>query len=193
MKNGAIKNIKKEVLSDNWYTLNKFTFDYQREDGLWEEQKREVYDCGDAAAILLIHKKEKLVVLTRQFRMPAYQNAHKSGMLIEVCAGLLDGDSPEVCIKKEVLEETGYKIERVSKVFESFMVPGTVMQKIHFFIGHIDDAVIVNEGGGAEDETENIELLNLPFETAFKMIASGEIIDGKSIMLLQHAKIHQLC
>jgi nudix-type nucleoside diphosphatase (YffH/AdpP family) len=193
MKNGAIKNIKKEVLSDNWYTLNKFTFDYQREDGLWEEQKREVYDCGDAAAILLIHKKEKLVVLTRQFRMPAYQNAHKSGMLIEVCAGLLDGDSPEVCIKKEVLEETGYKIERVSKVFESFMVPGTVMQKIHFFIGYIDDALIVNEGGGAEDETENIELLNLPFETAFKMIASGEIIDGKSIMLLQHAKIHQLC
>jgi nudix-type nucleoside diphosphatase (YffH/AdpP family) len=193
MKNGAIKIIKKEVLSDNWYTLNKFTFDYQREDGLWEEQKREVYDCGDAAAILLIHKKEKLVVLTRQFRMPAYQNAHKSGMLIEVCAGLLDGDSPEVCIKKEVLEETGYKIERVSKVFESFMVPGTVMQKIHFFIGYIDDAVIVNEGGGAEDETENIELLNLPFETAFKMIASGEIIDGKSIMLLQHAKIHQLC
>jgi nudix-type nucleoside diphosphatase (YffH/AdpP family) len=193
MKNGIIKNIKKEVLSDNWYTLNKFTFDYQREDGLWEEQKREVYDCGDAAAILLIHKKEKLVVLTRQFRMPTYQNAHKSGMLIEVCAGLLDGDSPEVCIKKEVLEETGYKIERVSKVFESFMVPGTVMQKIHFFIGYIDDAVIVNEGGGAEDETENIELLNLPFETAFKMIASGEIIDGKSIMLLQHAKIHQLC
>jgi nudix-type nucleoside diphosphatase (YffH/AdpP family) len=193
MKNGIIKNIKKEVLSDNWYTLNKFTFDYQREDGLWEEQKREVYDCGDAAAILLIHKKEKLVVLTRQFRMPTYQNAHKSGMLIEVCAGLLDGDSPEVCIKKEVLEETGYKIERVSKVFESFMVPGTVMQKIHFFIGYIDDAVIVNEGGGAEDETENIELLNLPFETAFKMIGSGEIIDGKSIMLLQHAKIHQLC
>ncbi len=193
MKNGAIKNIKKEVLSNNWYTLNNFIFEYQREDDSWEKQKREVYDCGDAAAILLIHKKEKWVILTRQFRMPAYQNAHKSGMLVEVCAGLLDGDSPEVCIKKEVLEETGYKIEHVTKVFESFMVPGTVMQKIHFFIGYIDDAVKVNEGGGAEDETENIEVLKLQFETAFSMIASGEIIDGKSIMLLQHVKIHQLC
>lgn len=180
------------MLSDHWYTLNKFTFQYQREDDSWEEQEREVYDCGDAAAILLIHKKEKSVVLTRQFRMPAYQNGHKTGMLLEVCAGLLDGDLPEICIKKETLEETGYKINAVTKVFESFMVPGSVMQKVHFFIGYIDHAERVSEGGGAVYETENIEVVQLPFEEAFRMIASGEIIDGKSVMLLQHAKIHKL-
>ncbi|MDP5229158.1 MAG: NUDIX domain-containing protein [Cellulophaga sp.] len=192
MKNGSIKNIKKEVLSHNWYTLNKFTFDYQREDDSWEEQEREVYDCGDAAAILLINKKEKSVVLTKQFRMPAYQNNHKPPMLVEVCAGLLDGDSPEVCIKKEALEETGYKVQTVTKVFESFMVPGTVMQKVHFFIGYVTDADRVHKGGGSVNETENIEVLHMSFDTAFDMIATGEIVDGKSIMLLQHAKIYEL-
>tara|TARA_R110002050_G_scaffold100580_1_gene208136 strand:+ start:85923 stop:86504 length:582 start_codon:yes stop_codon:yes gene_type:complete len=192
LKKGAVRNIKKEVLSDNWYTLNKFTFEYQREDSTWEKQQREVYDCGNAAAILLFNKKRSTVVLTQQFRMPAFQNGIRTGMLVEVCAGLLDGDSPEICIKKEVLEETGYKISSVEKVFESFMIPGTVMQIVHFFIAEVDDTMKVNEGGGAADETENIEVLEYPFETALNMIETGEIKDAKTIMLLQYVKINNI-
>ncbi|WP_405247086.1 MULTISPECIES: NUDIX domain-containing protein [unclassified Cellulophaga] len=192
MKNGTVKNITKKLLSDNWYRLDKYFFDYHKEDGAWEKQEREVYDCGDAAAILLMHKERASVILTKQFRMPAYQNGVATGMLVEVCAGLLEGDTPEVCIKKEVLEETGYQIPEVSKVFESFMVPGTVKQKVHFFIGYIDDTMKINAGGGADDETENIEVLEIPLSEAYDMIASGAIIDGKSIMLLQHVKIQQL-
>jgi GDP-mannose pyrophosphatase NudK len=192
LKNGSVKNIKKKLLSDNWYRLDKYLFEYQREDGTWEKQEREVYDCGDAAAILLIHKERESVILTKQFRMPAYQNGVPTGMMVEVCAGLLEEHTPEDCIKKEVLEETGYKILEVNKVFESFMVPGTVKQKVHFFIGFIEDTMKVNEGGGAADETENIEVLEIPFSTAYDMIATGEIVDGKSVMLLQHLKIQQL-
>ncbi|WP_298481139.1 NUDIX domain-containing protein [uncultured Maribacter sp.] len=194
MKYGKIKNITKKLLSDNWYTLNKFIFDYQREDGIWEKQEREVYDCGDAAAILLYNKNKRTVILTKQFRMPTFQNESESGdgMLVEVCAGLLDGDTPEVCIKKEALEETGYKLDTVTKVFESFMIPGTVMQKVHFFIAPYEENQKIGEGGGAEYETENIEVLEIPFEQAFNMIGNGEIKDGKSIMLLQHAKIEEL-
>ncbi|WP_158976074.1 NUDIX domain-containing protein [Cellulophaga sp. L1A9] len=192
MKNGTVKNITKKLLSDNWYRLDKYFFEYQREDDTWEKQEREVYDCGDAAAILLIHKERASVILTKQFRMPAYQNGVATGMLVEVCAGLLDGDTPEDCIRKEVLEETGYQISDVSKVFGSFMVPGTVKQKVHFFTGYIDDTMKVSKGGGAEDETENIEVLDIPFSSAYDMIATGEIVDGKSIMLLQYLKIQHL-
>lgn len=194
MKYGKVKNLTKKLLSDNWYTLNKFVFDYQREDSTWENQEREVYDCGDAAAILLYNRDKQTVILTKQFRMPAYQNESETsdGMLVEVCAGLLDGDTPEVCIKKETLEETGYKIETVTKVFESFMVPGTVMQKVHFFVAEYDRNQKAGKGGGADHETENIEVLELNFDAAFAMIASGEIKDGKTIMLLQHAQINEL-
>ncbi|WP_291865224.1 NUDIX domain-containing protein [Maribacter sp.] len=194
MKYGKIKNIVKNLLSDNWYTLNKFIFDYQREDGTWEKQEREVYDCGDAAAILLYNLQKQTVILTKQFRMPVFQNESESGdgKMVEVCAGLLDGDTPEVCIKKETLEETGYKIDSVTKVFESFMVPGTVMQKVHFFVAAYEENQKIGKGGGAEYETENIEVLEVDFNTAFDMISKGEIKDGKSIMLLQHAKIEQL-
>lgn len=194
MKYGKVRKVTKKLLSDNWYTLNKFIFEYQREDSTWENQEREVYDCGDAAAILLYNTNKQTVILTKQFRMPAYQNASETGngMLVEVCAGLLDGDTPEVCIKKETLEETGYKINSVTKVFQSFMVPGTVMQKVHFFVAEYSDNQKISEGGGADYETENIEVLELNFDAAFAMIASGEIKDGKTIMLLQHFKINQL-
>ena len=192
MKNGKIKNIKKEVLSDNWYTLNKYVYEYQKEDGSWETQEREAYDRGNGAAILLYNKKKGTVVLTRQFRMPTYVNGNTNGMMIEVCAGLLDGDNPEDCIRKEVEEETGYQIENVHKVFESYMSPGSVTEVLHFFVGAYEEKMKIGEGGGADDETENIEVLEYPFQVAMGMITSGEIKDAKTILLLQYAAVNKL-
>lgn len=192
MLKGEVRNIKKEVLSNNWYTLNKLTFEYQKEDGSWETQQREAYDRGNGAAILLYNQAKKTVVLTRQFRMPTYINGNTDGMMIEVCAGLLDGDHPEDCIKKEVEEETGYIVDKVTKVFESYMSPGSVTEILYFFIGSYEDAIKLSDGGGAEDETENIEVLEYPFDKALAMITSGEIKDAKTIMLLQYAKINKL-
>ena len=189
---GSPRRHYKKVLSDNWYILNKYTYEYQKDDGSWETQQREAYDRGNGAAILLYNKKKGTIVLTKQFRMPTYVNGNEDGMMVEVCAGLLDGLNPEECIKKEVEEETGYQIDRVRKVFESYMSPGSVTEILYFFVGEYEEKMRVNEGGGAEDETENIEVLELDFESALGMIASGEIRDAKSIMLLQYAKIHQL-
>ena len=151
MKKGNVRNIKTELLSDNWYTLNKITFEYEKEDGSWETQIREAYDRGNGAAILLYNKDKGTVILTRQFRMPTYVNGNEDGMMIEVCAGLLDGDHPEDCIKKEVEEETGYKVDNVQKVFESYMSPGSVTEILHFFIGVYSEDMKISEGGGAED------------------------------------------
>lgn len=192
MKSNKVRNIKRELLSDNWYKLEKITFDYLKTDGNWEPQSREAYDRGNGAAILLYNKKKGSVILTRQFRMPTYINGNESGMMIEVCAGLLDGDHPEDCIKKETEEETGYKLDQVEKVFESYMSPGSVTEILYFFIGSYEEKMKVSDGGGAESETENIEVLELPFDNAFAMIASGEIKDAKTIMLLQYAKINGL-
>lgn len=192
MGNSKIRNIKKQLLSDNWYTLNKFSFEYQKDDGTWEEQHREAYDRGNGAAILLYNRKKQTVILTRQFRMPTYVNGNEDGMMIEVCAGLLDGDHPEDCIKKETEEETGYKIENVKKVIETYMSPGSVTEILYLFVGEYEDRMKISEGGGADDETENIEVLEIPFEKALQMILSGEICDAKTIMLLQYAQIHGL-
>lgn len=192
MKNGKIKNIEKTLLSDNWYTLNKFKFDYQKEDGSWETQEREAYDRGNGAAILLYNKEKGTVVLTRQFRMPTYVNGNEDGMMIEACAGLLDGDNPEDCIRKEVEEETGYQINEVRKVFECYMSPGSVTEILYFFTGMYEDRMKVGEGGGSQHETENIEVLEYPFEDAMQMIASGEIKDAKTIMLLQYAALNRI-
>jgi nudix-type nucleoside diphosphatase (YffH/AdpP family) len=192
MSINKVKNIKKELLSDNWYTLNKFTFDYQKEDGFWETQQREIYDCGDGAAILLYNREKKSVVLTRQFRIPTFVNENKDGMMIEVCAGLLDGLDPVSCIKKEALEETGYKIDEVKQVFVSYMCPGAVTQKLYLFIGEYTDKMKIGEGGGAEDETENIEVLELSFNEALEMMSNGEIRDAKTVQLLQYAQINNL-
>ena len=139
MKNGLVRNIKKEVLSNNWYTLYKYTYDYQKEDGNWEEQQREAYDRGNGAAILLYNKDKGTVILTRQFRLPTFVNGNASGMMIEVCAGLLDGDHPEECIRKEVEEETGYKLHNVKKVFECYMSPGSVTEILYFFTAAYED------------------------------------------------------
>lgn len=192
MPNNRIREVKKELLSDNWYTLNKFTFEYQKEDGSWETQHREAYDRGNGAAILLYNKRKGTVVLTRQFRMPTYVNGNDDGMMIEVCAGLLDGDNPEDCIKKEVEEETGYQIVNVERVFKPYMSPGSVTEILYLFVGAYEDQMKVGKGGGAEHETENIEVLEYPFQKALDMMASGEINDAKTILLLQFAQIKGL-
>ncbi|MEP3374323.1 MAG: GDP-mannose pyrophosphatase NudK [Maribacter dokdonensis] len=192
MKNGGIKNVKREILSDNWYILNKYTYDYQKPDGSWETQEREAYDRGNGAAILLYNSKKKTVVLTRQFRMPTYVNGNEDGMMIEVCAGLLDGDNPADCVRKETEEETGYKINNVQKVFQTYMSPGSVTEELFLFVGEYDDSMKVSDGGGAEDETENIEVLELNFDEAITMVSNGEIKDAKTVMLLQYAKLNGL-
>lgn len=190
--NERIKIKKTELLSNNWYTLNKVTYDYQKKNGEWETHSREAYDRGNEATILLFNKQEKTVILTRQFRLPTYVNGNKSGMLIESCAGLLDKDNAEDCIRKETEEETGYKVSKVKKIFESYMSPGSVTEILYFFVAEYNKDMQVSEGGGLEEEQENIEVLELEFEQAFKMIYTGEIKDGKTIMLLQYAKIHNL-
>jgi nudix-type nucleoside diphosphatase (YffH/AdpP family) len=187
-----IRNINKDILSDNWYTLYKFTYEYKKEDGSWEKQIRESYDRGNGAAILLYNKDRGTVILTKQFRMPTYVNGNPSGMMIEVCAGVLDGAEPEDCIKKEVEEETGYRIDHVKKVFESYMSPGAVTEILHFFIGEYQEQMKIGDGGGAEDETENIEVLEVLFDTALNMITNGEIKDAKTIMLLQYARLNKI-
>ncbi|MCL6265480.1 GDP-mannose pyrophosphatase NudK [Flagellimonas myxillae] len=192
MKNGKVKNIKQELLSDNWYTLNKVTFEYHREDGEWETQVREAYDRGNGAVILLYNKENKSIVLTRQFRMPTYLNGNTDGMMIEACAGILEKGNAEQTIRMEVEEETGYKIDKVEKVFESYMSPGSVTEILYFFIGEYHKDMKVSEGGGADDETENIEVLEMSFEQALQMMGAGEIRDAKTIMLLQYAQIHKL-
>ncbi|OKA18692.1 GDP-mannose pyrophosphatase [Pseudomonas versuta] len=180
-----------EVLSDNWYVLRKTTFDFQGRDGIWRTMSRETYDRGNGATILLYSTVKKTVVLTRQFRFPAYVNEH-DGLLIETCAGLLDQDDPHTCIRKETEEETGYRIENVRKVFEAFMSPGSVTERLHFFVGEYSDQDKVSEGGGLEAEGEEIEVLELPLDEALAMIDTGEINDGKTIMLLQYAKLQGL-
>ncbi len=192
MNNDTIKISKKEVLSDNWYTLHKVTYEYQNKHGQWETHTREAYDRGNGAVILLYNTNTKKIILTRQFRLPTYINGNDSGMMIEACAGLLDQDNPEDCIRKETEEETGYKITKVKKVFESYMSPGSVTEILYFFIAEYTQDMKVSEGGGIPEEQENIEVLELDFDKAIKMMYSQEIKDAKTIMLLQYAKIHNL-
>jgi nudix-type nucleoside diphosphatase (YffH/AdpP family) len=192
MNNPIIKIKRTDLLSDNWYILNKVTYEYYKEDQNVETHIREVYDRGNGAAILLYNSIEKTVILTRQFRLPTYLNGNKSGMMIEVCAGLLDKDQPEQCIIRETEEETGYRIKTVRKVFETYMSPGAVTEILHLFVGEYDSTMKVGDGGGADNEQENIEVLEYRFDETFALIESGEIKDAKTIMLLQYAKINNL-
>ena len=190
--NPKIKNIKTEILSDNWYTLNKITFDYQLKNGEWVNQSRESYDRGNGATILLYNRDKKTVILIKQFRMPSYVNGNESGIIIETCAGLLDGDDPETCVIKETKEETGYQINKAQKVFEAYMSPGAVTEIIHFFIAEYNEQMKVSDGGGLITEHEDIEVLEIDFQKALQMIKNGEIKDAKTIMLLQYAQINKL-
>lgn len=187
-----IKNIEKELLSDNWYLLNKFSYDYLRPDGHWERHQREVYDRGNGAAILLLNSSRDTVILTRQFRMPTYVNGNDTGLMIEVAAGLLDGLDPVTCIKKEVEEETGFKVSEVTEVMAPYMSPGAVTEILHLFIGSYEDQMKVSSGGGANEETEYLEVLELPFDVAMSMVSNGEIKDAKTILLLQYAALQKL-
>ncbi|MEZ4859274.1 MAG: GDP-mannose pyrophosphatase NudK [Flavobacteriaceae bacterium] len=192
MKNPSIKIKNTQVLSNNWYTLNKITYDFQKKDGTWETQVREAYDRGNGAVILLYNKVKRTVILTQQFRLPTYINGNESGMMIEACAGLLDADNPEDCIKRETEEETGYKITEVQKLFQAYMSPGSVTEILHFFAAEYHNDMKVSDGGGVEDEHENIEVLELDFDTAYGMIETGKINDAKTMILLQYAKIKSL-
>ena len=191
MKDPHVRVIKTDVLSDNWYTLRKVTFEIQQKDGSWQKQTREAYDRGNGATILLYHVTERKVILTRQFRLPTFVNGNASGMLIEACAGLLDKDNPEDAIRRETEEETGYKVTHVRKIFEAYMSPGSVTEILYFFVAEYERSMKVNEGGGVE-EGEDIEVLELDADKAMQMIGSGEIRDGKTIMLLQYAKLQGL-
>ena len=187
-----VKILKAEVLSDNWYTLRKITYEYLKNNGSKETQTREAYDRGNGATILLYNKDQKTVILTRQFRLPTFINGNETGMLIETCAGLLDKDNPEDCIRRETEEETGYRITDVRKIFEAYMSPGSVTEILYFFIASYDKSMKIHEGGGIAHEEENIEVLELPFLQAMKMIEDGEIKDGKTIMLLQYVKLQNI-
>lgn len=190
--NENIKITQTELLSDNWYRLNKVTYQYRKKNGEWETQVRESYDRGNGATILLYNTEKKTIILTRQFRLPTYVNGNEDGMMIEACAGLLDENNAEDCIRKETEEETGYKVSKVQKIFEAYMSPGSVTEIVHFFIAEYAEEMKVGDGGGLAEEQENIEVLELDFEAAYNMIAKGKIKDGKTIMLLQYAKLQGL-
>ena len=192
MENKKVEILKNEVLSDNWYVLRKVTFRYQLPGGAWQEQSREAYDRGNGATILLYNKSQGTVILTRQFRLPTFINGNPTGMLIEACAGLLDKENPEDCIRRETEEETGYKINDVRRVFELYMSPGSVTEILYFFVAEYTRDQKVNEGGGAEHEQENIDVLELPFDKALSMLESGEIKDAKTVILLQYLVLHKL-
>ena len=182
-----VKNV--EILSDRHYRLNEVEFDYRRGNGEWQTQKREVFDRGHAATLLPYNSASRTLVLTRQFRLPPYVAGHDDFM-IEAAAGMLDDASPEERIRAEAEEEIGYRLHDVRKVFEAFMSPGSITEKLHFFVAEYEAAMRVGDGGGLAEEGEDIEVLELPIDAALAMISDGRIVDAKTIMLLQYAALH---
>ncbi|UFX43638.1 GDP-mannose pyrophosphatase [Bradyrhizobium sp. 41S5] len=178
-----------QLLSKRRYELKSATFDYRRSNGEWQTQVREVYDRGNGATLLPYNLKTRTVVLVRQFRYPAFANGYDD-LLIEAAAGMLDDAAPEARIRAEAEEEIGYRLAHVRKVFEAFMTPGAVTEKLHFFVAEYDAAMRVSDGGGLADEGEDIEVLELAIDDALAMISDGRIVDGKTIMLLQYAALH---
>ncbi|WP_017903874.1 NUDIX domain-containing protein [Pseudomonas asplenii] len=184
-----VRIVDSTVLSDDWYLLKKTTFDFLRNDGTWQRQSRETYDRGNGATILLFNREKRSVVLTRQFRFPVFVNGH-DGMLVEAAAGLLENASPEDRIRAEAEEETGYRVQNVQKIFEAYMSPGSVTEKLHFFLGEYDGDSKVGHGGGLEAEGEDLEVLELSLEDALAAVRRGEIVDAKTIMLLQYVALN---
>jgi len=181
-----------QVLSDDWYVLKKTTFSYRRENGTWQDMSRETYDRGNGAAILLYDPDRRSVILTRQFRYPAFVNGCDD-LLIEAPAGLLDQATPEARIRAEAEEETGFRVREVRRIFEAYMSPGSVTEKLTFFVGRYQPMDRVAPGGGNVAEGEDIDVLELGIGEALAMIKAGTIQDGKTIMLLQHAALHLFC
>ncbi|MCB0522602.1 MAG: GDP-mannose pyrophosphatase NudK [Lewinellaceae bacterium] len=189
MSNNEARIKKIEVLSDNWYTLRKITYEFRKKNGEWETVSREAYDRGNGATILLYNLERRTVILTRQFRMPTFVNGNETGMLIEACAGLLDQEHAEDAIRRETEEETGYQIRDVRKIYEAYMSPGSVTEILYFFIAEYEPSMKVGDGGGVDEDHEEIQVLELDFDEAFHMIKTGEIKDGKTIMLLQYLRM----
>ncbi|MCB0400108.1 MAG: NUDIX domain-containing protein [Winogradskyella sp.] len=189
-----IKNINRTILSDKYFTLSQVKFNYQLKDGNWVNNTWEVLERGNAAAALLYNTEKQTVILVKQFRLPAYMNGIEDGFLLEVPAGMLEDNdtSAEEAMKREILEETGYKIPKLTKVFSAFATPGGSTERFSCFVGEYTDAMKINEGGGLESLNEDIEVLEIPFINALEMMASGKIIDAKTIMLLQYAEIKKL-
>lgn len=188
-----LKNIKQHTLSNAWATLERIDYDFKFKDGSWKRLSRESYNRGNGTSILLYNKEKQTIILTKQFRMPAYVNDVNDGMSIEVCAGALDKDeSPETCIIREVEEEVGYKVKSVKKVMESYMSPGAVTEKMHYFTAEYSEDMKINDGGGIESEDEEIEVLKIPFTEAIEMVNTFKIKDAKTIVLLQYAQINNL-
>jgi GDP-mannose pyrophosphatase NudK len=181
-----------DVLSDSWYTLRRFTYMYRRRDGTEQRQQREAYDRGNGACILLYDKQRGTILLTRQFRLPAFVNRHPDGMILEVPAGLLDDDDPATAIRREVEEETGYRVHDVKKVMQAYMSPGSVTEDLHFFVAEYSPSDRVGNGGGHEHEGEDIEVVEVTLDHALRMIDGGEIVDAKTIMLVYYAKAKAL-
>lgn len=192
MQYNNVEIVQTEILSSNWYTLRKVTYTYVQTDGETKTVSREAYDRGNGAVILLYNTALQTVILTRQFRLPTFINGNETGMLIEACAGLLDNDHPEECIRRETDEETGYRVTDVKKIFEAYMSPGSVTEILHFFIAAYSKDMKVSNGGGLAHEEEDIEVLELHINEAMAMIDNGEIKDAKTIMLLQYIKLQQI-
>lgn len=192
MHTPKINIVETKLLSDNHYKLERITFDYEKPDGSTERQTREAYDRGNGAAILLYNIANRTVVLTRQFRLPTYLNGNPTGMLIETCAGLLEEDDPAECIRRESVEETGYHVTEVKKVYETYMSPGAVTEILYLFIGEYLPEMKQSEGGGLASEHENIEVIEMPFSKAIELMETGEIRDAKTIMLLQYAELKKI-
>jgi len=180
-----LRNLQEQTLANDWFILKKTCFDFQHRDGSWQRQCRETYDRGNGAVLLPYNRAQGTVLLTRQFRFPAYVNGCPDGMLIEACAGLLDGDEPAACIQRETEEELGLRIRSPQKVFEAYMSPGSVTEKLHFFVAEYEATDRVSAGGGKAAEGEDIEVIELPLQQGLEWVASGRIQDGKTIMLLQ--------
>ena len=181
-----IRILDVRVLSDDWYLLKKTTFDFRRSNGSWQTISRETYDRGNGAVVLLVNSEKRTLILTRQFRYPAFVNGLTDGMLLEACAGLLDSEDPEETIRREVEEETGFGIAPPRKLFELYMSPGSVTEKLFFFMAEYDHSDRASSGGGDQAEGEDIEIVELSFDEAFSMIDRGEILDAKTLILLQH-------
>ena len=177
------------LLSDHWYTLRTTAFDWRRSDGQWQRMHRETYDRGNGATLLPYNLARRTVLLTRQFRYPAFVNGHDD-LLIEAAAGLLDHAAPEARIRAEVEEELGLRLGAVHKVFECFMSPGSVTEKLHFFVAEYEPSMRVGAGGGLAEEGEDIEVLEFGIDEALAMVADGRIADAKTILLLYHARLH---
>lgn len=189
--NTTFKILKKELLSDDYYTLTKVIYQHKDINGDWGTTSRESYEKGNGATILLYNLKTKKIILTKQLRIPTYYNGNKDGMLIEACAGGVENkENPKDTIIRETEEETGYLVKNVQRIFDAYMSPGSVTEILYFFVAEYSSDMKVSSGGGLKEELENIEVLELDFEIAYQMIYTGEIMDAKTIMFLQHAKIH---